>query len=171
MSDFPATRNSASVDRFLSGACIIGNMKRISQWLLIFVLVLAVLSAIWMVVRSKLRQQAQKKRDAAYQAALLRFTEALKPGLTRKEVEDYFRAKNLKFRQMCCVDSHESASRSSWDDLTKIGEEQAPWFCSEKNIYVAFQFTDHKTRGGTPKADDLDTLKAVSIYPWLEGCL
>jgi Na+-transporting NADH:ubiquinone oxidoreductase subunit NqrC len=146
-------------------------MKRIAHHLLIFVLVFAVLSAIWMVVRSKLQQQAQRKRDAAYQATLLSFTEALKPGMTRKEVEDYFRAKNLKFIQMCCVDSRESASRSSWDDLTKIGEEQAPWFCSEKNIYVAFQFTDHKARNGTPKTDDLDTLRAVSIYRWLEGCL
>jgi hypothetical protein len=72
---------------------------------------------------------------------------------------------------MCCVDSTETARRDSRDDLVKIGTEDAPWFCSEKNVYVAFQFTDHQQRRGMPKADDLDTLKAVSIYRWLEGCL
>jgi hypothetical protein len=138
--------------------------------LLIFALVVAVVLIIWLGVRSNLQEQAQKKRDRAYQAALRSFTEALKPGMTRKEVENYLRAKNLEVRQMCCVDPNESASRSTRDDLTKIGEEQAPFVCSAKNIYVAFQFTDHKPRG-TSKAGDLDTLSAMSIFRWQEGCL
>jgi hypothetical protein len=138
--------------------------------LLIFALVVAVLLIIWLGVRSNLQEEAQKKRDKAYQAALRSFTEALKPGMTRKEVENYLRAKNLEVRQMCCVNPSESASRSTWDDLTKIGEEQAPFVCSAKNIYVAFQFKEHKARG-TSKADDLDTLRAMSIFRWQEGCL
>ena len=86
-------------------------------------------------------------------------------------MEDYLRAKNIAFQQMCCVDSSELATRASWDDLVKVGTEPAPWFCSENNVYVAFQFTDHAQRKGVPKADNLDSLKAVTIYRWLEGCL
>jgi hypothetical protein len=53
---------------------------------------------------------------------------------------------------MCCVDAMELSTRHSWDDLTKIGEENAPWFCGENNVYLAFQFTDQGTMnvGGMP---------------------
>ena len=73
---------------------------------------------------------------------------------------------------MCCVDAMELSKRKSWDDLTRLGEEEAPWFCSENNVYLAFQFIDgsrQQTNGW--KADDLDTLKSITIYHWLEGCL
>jgi len=123
------------------------------------------------IVRYRSARQAEQKREAAYQTTLLSYSGEFKPGSTRKSVEDYLRGKNTKFQQMCCVDSTETARRASWDDLVKIGTEDAPWFCSEKNVYVAIQFTDYQQRHGMPKADDLDTLKAVSIYRWLEGCL
>jgi hypothetical protein len=91
--------------------------------------------------------------------------------MKRKEVEDYLRTKKVEFRQMCCVDSSELSRRHSWDDLTKIGEEDAPWFCGEINVYVAFQFTDHGKQEPGWRADDRDTLRAVTVYQWAEGCL
>ena len=74
------------------------------------------------------KKQAQNRREAAYQLQLLSYTQDLKTGMTRKEVEDYFRANKIEFRQMCCV-ADELYRRHSWDDLIKIGEEEVPWFC------------------------------------------
>jgi hypothetical protein len=142
-------------------------MKRVL--LLLLVLGIAGLCVLGMRYRSK--RQAQRKREAVYQAILHLYTQVLKPGMTRKEVEDYLRARNVKFRQMCCVDIKESSRRSSWDDLVKIGEEDVPWVCSENNVYVAFQFTDHGEQEPGWQSDDLDTLKALTIYHQLEGCL
>jgi len=144
-------------------------MKR----LLLLIVALVVVGLFVFGVQQELNKQAQKRREAVYQSVLRTYTQVLKPGMKRKEVEDYIRAKNAKFRQTCCVDSNETSRRHSWDDLTKIGEEDAPWFCSQHNVYVAFQFTDHVQLGSGlgMKDDDLDTLKNVTLYHWLEECL
>jgi hypothetical protein len=145
-------------------------MKRVAQ----LILALSIVGLFVLGIQHELKKRGQKRRDVAYQSALLAYTSVLKPGMTRKEVEDYLRAKNTKFRQTCCIDSSNVARRHSWDDLTKIGEEDAPWFCSEHNVYVAFQFTDHELLNNglfQMKDDDLDTLKSVTLYHWLEVCL
>jgi hypothetical protein len=120
-------------------------------------------------IRYLAEMKAQKRREVAYQASLRSYQQVLKPGMTRKEVEAYLHGKNISFSQMCCAGKN---SKNSLDDLAKIGEEKAPWFCSENNIYVAFQFTDHPEQKETRlQASDLDTLHAVTIFRWLEGCL
>ncbi len=111
------------------------------------------------------RKQAQRKREEAYQSALNSYSEALKPGMTRKEVEDYLHARDIRFQQMCCVDE-----RSAFADLVRIGQEGHPWYCSEQNIYIAFQFAAVEPHSWL-KAYDSDSLKKVSIFRWLEGCL
>ena len=75
-------------------------MKRI---LLLFLLLVGVVLLV-LGIRHKLKLQAKRKREAAYQSALLSYTEVLKPGMNRKEVEDYLRARTVDFSQMCCVD-------------------------------------------------------------------
>jgi len=85
--------------------------------------------------------------------------------MTRKEVESYLRAKALGFQRMCCIDE-----RSAFADLVKIGSEDAPWYCSEQNIYVAFQFAGVEPHEAL-KVSDSDSLKRVTIFRWLEGCL
>ena len=120
-------------------------------------------------VRHILENRAEQKREIAYQSALRPYSERFRPGTTRKEVEEYLRARNIGFRQMCCVDY--KSHKSVWDDLTKISQEGAPWFCSENNVYVAFEFTGPKRNGVEWSADPSDALKAISIYHWLEGCL
>jgi len=142
-------------------------MKRI----LLSILVLVVAGLLVLGIHHGLKMQARKKREAAYQTALRSYTQVLKPGMTRKEVEDYLHGKNVKFQQMCCVDAMELSKRHSWDDLTRIGEEDAPWFCGENNVYLAFQFTDQGQHERWWSANDLDRLKAISIYHWLESCL
>jgi hypothetical protein len=135
------------------------------------VVLLVALGVIILGIRYELNKKAQGRREAAYQSVFRIYTQALKPGMTRKEVEDYLQAKNSKFLHMCCVDSRE-IGRHSWDDLTKIGQEDPPWFCSENNVYVAFQFADHVhlETGFEMQDDDLDTLKAITLHHQLETC-
>jgi hypothetical protein len=132
------------------------------------IVVLVTLSVVG--VRYVLKKRAQEKREVVYQSTLHSYSQQLKPGMSRKEVEDYFRAKRIVFRQMCCVDRKDT-SKSGWDDLAKIGQEDAPWFCSETNVYIAFQFTDAEPTGPPWGPTPSDTLKTISIYRWLEGCL
>jgi len=90
--------------------------------------------------------------------------------MSRTEVEEYLQIQNVKVRQMCCVDVKDF-SKGVYDDLTKIGEENAPWFCRQKNVYIAFQFTGVRRSANLWDAAGNDTLKSVNIYRWLEGCL
>jgi hypothetical protein len=133
-------------------------------WLLLVVgAIIAILSGA--AVRSHIKSEARKKREAVYESTLQAYSQNLKAGLTRKEVEEYLRAKGTGFTQMCCV-----LERSAFADLVKVGEEDAPWFCSENYVYIAFEFAatePHKSF----KSYDSDGLKKVSIYRELGGCL
>jgi hypothetical protein len=106
------------------------------------------------------------QRDAFYQATLRSYSEALQLGMTRKDVEAYLRGNSKPFRQMCCMESWKNA----WDDLTKVGEESHPWFCSAHNVYIGFEFVSAESHR-FPEAHESDTLTKVMIYHWLEGCL
>lgn len=143
------------------------KMKRWLRLLLGLVCVVLLIIGGWQVVK----RQLQKRREAVYQTTLKSYQQILKPGMNRKEVEDYLRSRKQTFSQSCCVDPKEF-QKHSWDDLVKIGAEDAPWFCSERAVYVAFQFGEntqpHKDTWG---ADDLDTLKTVGIYSRMETCL
>jgi hypothetical protein len=108
----------------------------------------------------------ERKREAAYQRALLLYSNDIKPGLSRKQVESYLHGKNAAYRHMCCVGKHQAA----WADLVRIGQEGAPWFCEENNVYVAFEFAAVEQHDFW-EARDSDRLEQVSIFHWLEGCL
>ena len=122
------------------------------------------------------KTETMKKRDAAYQSALQAYSQNLQPGLTRREVENYLRVRDISFGQMCCVDE-----RSAFADLVKVGQEDAPWYCSEYYVYVAFEFVaaESHPRWGTflwdsrarANLDDSDVLKKVRIFRKLGGCL
>ena len=137
------------------------------HWRLVAVVVVLIFGAFG--INSVREKGKQQERDLAYGAVLRSYSEVVKPGMTRKEVEDYLRSKNLTFRQMCCVDY--KTPKGVWDDLTKIAQEDPPFFCNEKNIYVAFQFAGGRPHNAVPSAEDADRLTAVTIYPWLERCL
>src|SRR5262245_26425597 len=112
-------------------------------------------------------------REVEYRKVLLSYSEVLKAGMTRKQVEDYLSAQHIPFRQMCCATVKEFSGgvvEHAYDDLVKIGEEDVPWFCSENNVYIAFQFLSPKPLP-LPEASSSDTLKDLSVYHWLEGCL
>jgi hypothetical protein len=142
-------------------------MKRI----LLLILFLVGLGLLVLGIRHGLKLHAKRKREAAYQSALFAYTQVLKPGMIRKEVEEYLRARNVDFVQMCCVVGIQVHPKHSFDDITKIGQEDAPWFCSEHYVFVAFQFEDHGEYKSILGADDKDILKSVTIYEQLGGCL
>jgi hypothetical protein len=143
-------------------------MNRRTQ--LILLLVLAVFAAVG--VRYAVKRRAQRRREIAYQAALASFIQAVKPGMSRKEVERYIEMTNESFQQTCCTTVSAVPSKHSWDDLVWIGKEDAPWFCSENNVYVAFEFEGFsETPGKLSKPRDLDRLQSIALYHRLEGCL
>ncbi len=59
---------------------------------------------------------------------------------------------------------------AGYDDLVKIGQESAPWFCAENNVYVAFEFNP-KSQGELSDTNGSDILKRVTVFHQLEGCL
>lgn len=114
-----------------------------------------------------LRRQAKLKRENAYQAAVESYSNVLKPGTTRKEVEDYLKAKNVQFSQMGWV---EKEDRTAYSDLIYIAKEHAPWYCEKHNVYVAFSFKAVEVHKPW-EARDSDILKEITVFHWLLGCL
>jgi len=84
------------------------------------------------------RARAQERREVTYQSLLRSYSQTFTPGMTRKDVEASLRRDGKTLQQMCCMDS--SRRSSAYDDLTKIGDESAPWFCSQHNVYIGFEF-------------------------------
>jgi hypothetical protein len=153
-------------DRHLSAITRYGSAE-MKYWRLISVVV--VFSFVAIAINNVREKRSQQRRDVAYQTALRSYSEAIKLGMTRKDVEDSLHARNGAFLQMCCVDI-----RKPWgvlDDLVKIGQEDPPWFCSTKDVYIAFQFAGTRPQATPPSADPSDRVTAVTVYPLLEGCL
>jgi hypothetical protein len=100
-------------------------------------------------------------------AAMATYSQVLKPGITRKEVEDYFRTNTISFSHGCCVSNERSV-----DDLIEIGTRHFPLPCGDSTYYVAFIF-DEKTQhppAGLPRANDQDTLRSVTTFGRVDDC-
>jgi hypothetical protein len=108
---------------------------------------------------------AGAKREAGYRAALQVYSQDLKPGQTRKEVEAYFHAKNVRFGQICCIGQPQHA----WADLVKTGDEWPMLICSEFSINVAFEFRAMEPHL-LPESRDNDVLESVRLFSLLRGC-
>jgi hypothetical protein len=111
-------------------------------------------------------QNAKQKREAMYQKTLQSYSEVLKPGMTRKNVEDYLKGKSVKYEKMCCLDE-----KTAYVDVVRIGEEKHPWYCSAHTVYIAFQFADEPHEGERTSDRGTDKLKSITVYHSLDGCL
>ena len=103
-------------------------------------------------------------------AAVAPYSQVLKPGMTRKEVEDYFRVNKIQFGQGCCA---EHPHGHSLDDYVEIGTQHIPLPCGDTSYYVAFTFDDQTQHPPTRKilpADDLDTLRSITTFHWVDDC-
>jgi hypothetical protein len=107
-----------------------------------------------------------REREAGYRGALKAYSAALHSGMTRKDVEDYLRSKNTRFTWAWTAFG--GRKESQYADLVKIGEESAPWYCSEANVYVAFEFRDVN---GFNRQTDSDVLQRIEIFRPYSGCL
>jgi hypothetical protein len=102
-------------------------------------------------------------------AAVATYSQVLKPGMTRKEVEDYLRANKIQFSQLCCVDG---SHKHSFDDLVKIGTLHIPVPCGDTSYYAAFIFNDQTQHPPVRflQSDDLDTLRSITRISWADDC-
>ena len=140
-----------------------GGVFRVNRWLVLSVAMAGLLLAV--AVRSSIRATARRKRETGYSKTLQAYAQALHPGMTRKQVEDYLRSKNTRFNWV--FGGFSSATGSQFADLVKIGEEAAPRYCSEEYVYVAFEFeaveNDHQSES--------DVLERIEIHRPDSGCL
>ena len=102
-------------------------------------------------------------------AALSSYSQVLKPGMTRKAVEDYLRANKLQFGQMCCA---EGSHKRSLDNLIRIRTRHFPAPGGDTAYYVAFIFDDQTQHPPARilQADDLETLRSISTLHWVDDC-
>lgn len=142
-------------------------------WLKIAAAISAVIFGLWLVQHVRERRKAVQ-REAYYQTVLVKYADELKPGMSREQVEQRLQTDRRDFKQMCCVANfrgrHVDSLDAGWDDLVKIGEESAPWLCSENNVYIALEFNP-KSKGERAKTNPSDVLKSVSVFHQLEGCM
>ncbi|MGA7292391.1 MAG: hypothetical protein WBW53_16245 [Terriglobales bacterium] len=128
--------------------------------------------AVWFVRHMRDRHE-QAERNRGYQIVLAGYAVALKPGMTRDQVERYLQANGKRFNQMCCVANFKGEHVTlgpGYDDLVKIAEERAPFICAENNVYIAFEFNP-KSQGELSDTNGSDILKRVSVFHHLEGCM
>jgi hypothetical protein len=138
------------------------------RWVLALLAVMALI-VVGLGIRHIVDKQAANKRRIQYERQVSDYSAALKPGISRREVESYLQQRGIRFRQMCCV--RVRVPRAAYADLVKIGQEKAPWYCNKYNIYVAFEFETIEPHGIVPDARSSDKLESTSLYPWLEECL
>ena len=110
-------------------------------------------------------QSRKQKREAHYQAALQAYSELIKIGATRKEVEETLRSKNTAFGQICCVEPG-----TTFADLITIGKEKHPWYCESHTVYVAILYV--ATDPNAPNTiKETDTVQKLTIWHHLDGCM
>lgn len=129
------------------------------------ILVSALFATLVMLTGCSWRKQAQAQRETRYQAALESYSKTIKLGITRKELQDYFRAHGTQFGQICCIDEP-----SAFADLVQIGKEHAPWYCEHHYVYIAFQFAAAEPREH-PGTYDSDVLKRMTVWHHLDACM
>jgi hypothetical protein len=138
-------------------------MKR---WLVL--LIPAAVLTVVLAARYINQEAARKRREIGYADALKSYSQALQPGMTRKDVENYLRSKNTKFTWIFTAFGARRVSQTA--DIVKIGEEAAPWFCSEAYVYVAFEY---KFTGieDIHRQDPSDILERIELFQPYTGCL
>jgi hypothetical protein len=126
-----------------------------------------VIAALAFGLRDVLRARAQKKREVAYQLALASYAKKLTLGMPRKDVDSYLRANHVSFSQRCCFEA-----RGVFADVVKVGEDDAPWYCSETDVYVALEFAGTEPAHSlSAPANEMDVLNRIAIERIGSGCL
>lgn len=137
--------------------------NKLIPWLLSVVIVVAAVLA----VESTIRIRGERKRQALYQSILRQYSTTLRPGTQRGEVEAVLASQGREFQQTCCLLKN---SQNAPEDIVKIGSEPKPSHCSEKDMYLVFEF--ESPPGPTVRETNAsDRLRRVALVPWLGSCL
>jgi hypothetical protein len=127
------------------------------------ILTLAGLSSL-IVVRHETNAAAKKSREAEYQLALKTWSQRVKPGQTRGEVETEFRAHGTVYSQVMGA-----FGGQGFADLVNVGKEDHPWYCGENVVDIVFEFVPENVPETRPNSADV--LKTISIQSMPGGCL
>jgi hypothetical protein len=99
-------------------------------------------------------------REITYSRSLKAYSEVLKPGMSRAEVESFLKAK----------EPHGQIARigglggDMMADLIQIAEEEPRWPCMRRNIHVAFEFASTEPHDELSFAQDSDRLIRISLF-------
>ena len=92
--------------------------------------------------------------NAQYRRVLKTYSDVLKPGMKRSEVEKYL-----------VMSKYASFSRAASQDIVEIAHEKAGWVCQEQLVYLRFEFDG--VEPNEPKS--ADSLVRTSLER--SGCL
>jgi hypothetical protein len=118
------------------------------------------------------RQQVQAKHEAGDQAVLRKYMDDFKPGVTRKEVEDYLQAKGVHFsrygdmklyRPLVSGAKAVTPNLAAWSDMIRIRNEHVAWLCGDGVVFIAIQFEASEDPHSTV-AQGSDRLTEVGLY-------
>ena len=137
-------------------------MRLRARWVILLLSIVTLVSVA--AVPRYLKWRGERRREAGYQATLSEYSRALKPGSTRKDVEQYLKAKGITFGRFCCVDE-----RKGFATMLELGREDGPWYCSGIYVSVAFVFPPNNMPTWSP--DDADVLEGVQLFRLPGGCV
>lgn len=120
-------------------------------------------AVVWFVLNRFEKQDEQvgvSHREAIYQSILQSYNASAKIGMTRAQVEDSLRTSGVQFSNIGLDQG------APYADITKIGFETGPWYCTGYDVFVAFHFS-------SPLAsqNSTDVLKEISIESLPVDCL
>lgn len=110
-----------------------------------------------MLVYSRVREMKKRERTERYEAERVKYAQALPPGLTRTQVEDYLRSHGVSFTQMCCMER-----RGAFAEMVRLGEGDGPWYCGW-STFIAFEFDEEGPRSRPLAPGARDTLREVHL--------
>jgi hypothetical protein len=121
-------------------------------------------TAVWLIQHRFENEEEQvgiSHRQVIYRSILRSYSASLNNGMTRAQVEDNLRMRGVQFSDVSAFQQGESAA-----DITKIGFETGPWYCTGYDVYIAFHCT-----GVLDSQSPADTLRKISIESLPVDCL
>jgi hypothetical protein len=130
----------------------------------VLLVIVAWLAGTFLIVQHIRENRAEPRRRLEYQAKLRQFSDALKPGMTRREVDAYLRSKNDTFRYWCCLGGMGAA-----DELVNLRKETEPLHCRQHIVDIALVFESAEP-SSTMDARDSDKLASVRLWDRFQSC-
>jgi hypothetical protein len=128
----------------------------------ILVVLLLVAALAW-TARHIWKRHLRDLRYVQYQTVLRSYADEIKPGMSRSDVEDALRQKNVSFLPVKFMDP-------GLDDLITIGHEDPTGFCTTNDVDVKIHFNS-ASEGTDAKSLPTDQVESVKLFEWPRGCL